>query len=109
VLNHTDVLEEYFDIMGLDKRKDNVFYFREYKKFINDNVNKDDWQKTYVEYLVYKRNNFIIRLLFCPLCLSVWLSFINCVLLGSFQNTLVVAFFGCLGYFSLHYLVKNST
>jgi hypothetical protein len=108
VFHHTYVFEEYFELLGLEKSKLNLFYFAEYKKFIERNANEGDWQMSYTGYLGHRRNNFIVRLLLCPFCVSFWLSLVGSLLIGSVFSTLVVSFLACLAYFLLHSLVKLS-
>ena len=75
--HHSDVVEEYLDLLS-PHHQTNLLYFREYKDYVKANANPDDWQLSYRDYLIRRRNTFFIRLIYCPLCLSFWLSVVCC-------------------------------
>lgn len=108
VFQRSNMLEEYFDLLSIDKISFNLFYFKEYKNFLAKNAALDDWKTTYNDYLIYRHSSFFIRLIYCPLCLSFWLSLFICCLMNLLWATLVIAFLSCACYFILHSLVKLS-
>ena len=69
----TDAAVEYTDLLTFGGRfgKKNVEYWN--KKVTSP------FPLTYPLYLKMKYNNFFIRLITCPICLSVWLSIIHCI------------------------------
>ena len=59
---------EYLEVLGLDM----AFGAREYKKASSE----VSYHMRYTDFLLLKYNSFFIRLITCPLCLSVWISVI---------------------------------
>ena len=46
-------------------------------------LKNEDPSLTYISFLVnYHYENFFVRLITCPICFSVWLSIIACILIG---------------------------
>jgi hypothetical protein len=101
---NTYVFEEYAELFKFDKL--NLFYFKDYKWFIKKNENKEDWKVSYQGWLEQKHNNFFIRLILCPICLSLWLALIGCLLFSKILFIFFVSFMSCFGYFFLKLLVK---
>ena len=64
----SDAFVEYFDLLKLDM----AFGIRSYKKLRGE----VSYPMSYPDYLLLKHNSFLIRLITCPLCLSVWTSVI---------------------------------
>lgn len=70
----SNALVEYLEVLGLDI----AFGAREYKKASSE----VSYQMRYTDFLLLKYNSFFIRLITCPLCLSVWIS----VIISGFNN-----------------------
>lgn len=64
----SDALAEYLEVLGLDI----AFGVREYRKASSE----VSYHMRYTDFLLLKYNSFFIRLITCPLCLSVWISVI---------------------------------
>jgi hypothetical protein len=64
----SDALAEYLEVLGLDI----AFGVREYRKASSE----VSYHMRYTDFLLLKYNSFFIRLITCPLCLSVWVSVI---------------------------------
>lgn len=65
-----------------------------YKDF--DAKRKDDASLTYIKYLRQYHNNFFIRLITCPICLSVWVGIILSILFIHFYMLPINVIFGLL-------------
>lgn len=63
----TDAWLEYCRLFKLDR----ISYYTDY-----DKKHKEDLTLTYLLYLRMYHNRFFIRLITCPICLSVWLGII---------------------------------
>lgn len=63
----TDAWLEYTRVFHLD-------WLSKYKEF--DSKNKEDASLTYLHFLRRDHNNFFVRLITCPICLSIWLGII---------------------------------
>ncbi len=59
---------EYLELLRLDM----AFGVREYKK----SSSEVSYHMRYTDFILLKYNSFFIRLITCPLCLSVWISVI---------------------------------
>ena len=59
---------EYLELLRLDM----AFGVREYKKASSE----VSYHMRYTDFLLLKYNSFFVRLITCPLCLSVWISVI---------------------------------
>ena len=70
----SNAIVEYLDVLGLDI----AFGVREYKKASTE----VSYHMSYTDFLLLKYNSFFVRLITCPLCLSVWVS----VIISSFTN-----------------------
>lgn len=64
----SDALAEYLEVLGLDI----AFGVREYRKASSE----VSYHMRYTDFLLLKYNSFFIRLITCPLCLSMWISVI---------------------------------
>ena len=53
-----------------------------YKDF--DAKHKEDFSLTYIKYLRQYHNNFFVRLVTCPVCLSVWIGIVLSILFMHF-------------------------
>jgi hypothetical protein len=61
----TEAVLEYAKLFGLGK----IFYEKEYEKFAKTNMFLG-----YHDFLLKKHNCFVMRLITCPVCLTVWMS-----------------------------------
>ena len=64
----SDALAEYLEVLGLDI----AFGVREYRKASSE----VSYHMRYTDFILLKYNSFFVRLITCPLCLSVWISVI---------------------------------
>ena len=64
----SDALAEYLEVLGLDI----AFGVREYRKASSE----VSYHMRYTDFILLKYNSFFIRLITCPLCLSIWISVI---------------------------------
>lgn len=69
----TNAVVEYGKLLGLK----NLLWIDSYEKYVCDNLEGD-----YVTFLACKHNNFLIRLITCPLCLGVWYCFLASLPMG---------------------------
>lgn len=65
----TNAFPEYLTLFGLGT----LFYVNEFNK-----IKADEFDGTYVDFLslYYKETSFFIRLIICPVCVSVWFGII---------------------------------
>lgn len=66
----TDGFVEYSRLLGFD----GISFYRDF-----DEKSEHDVSLTYHQYLRYYHNCFIVRLVTCPICLSVWLGLVICL------------------------------
>tara|TARA_R100000008_G_scaffold84320_1_gene71438 strand:- start:1025 stop:1378 length:354 start_codon:yes stop_codon:yes gene_type:complete len=69
----TEALLEYAKLLGLSK----LIKIDEYEKESNNNP-----FFTYHDFLLKKHNSFIMRLITCPICLTVWMSIFSAYFFG---------------------------
>jgi len=63
----------------------------------------------YLLYLNKTYNNFITRLISCPICFGFWISLICSILIGSIKYILVYAFISLVLYYIIKILTKLSS
>lgn len=95
----TDFIYEYSNLLKLKLPKIDQY----------DKIIESGGQSQYLKFLrgVYSKN-FFIQGLSCPICLSVWISFIFTLLSWNILNYSLINFGGLLGYFGLKLLMKYS-
>ena len=71
----TDAWLEYCRILHLDR----ISFYKDYEA-----KKHEDATLTYLTYLRREHNSFFVRLITCPICLAVWLSFVPAALTSVF-------------------------
>jgi hypothetical protein len=81
----TEAFVEYCRIMNMN-------YISKYKDY--DLKRKEDVSLTYLTYLRQYHDGFLVRLITCPICLSVWISILLCFMF--FQAAIPIVIIGSL-------------
>ena len=92
----TNGFYEYCRMLGLGR------FFKGYKNFIETMAPST----TFVEYLMIKNDCFFVRLISCPICLSVWASVIIALLNSSVWVFFINFYLSLVSYFILKILIK---
>jgi hypothetical protein len=96
----TDVFVEYAEFFKLK--------FLKYKEYREISILGNIGPKSYPEFLQFKWNNFIFKILNCNICLSVWLNLIFYIFWGlNFKYLGLTIFFSWIIYHFLQKFIKN--
>jgi hypothetical protein len=80
----TEVYIEYCRLFGLNI----ISNYKDYEE-----KRKNDASLNYIKYLRQYHNNFFIRLITCPICVSIWISIIMTIIVGH-GVAFPISFFG---------------
>jgi hypothetical protein len=90
----TDAFVEYCRLFHLSKL---------FKIDLFDEAYKKNFELTYHHFIKRYHDCFFVRLIMCPVCLSVWLSIIFCIIFSCFINIPIV----CISSLVVYYLLKT--
>ena len=105
--NHTDFFVEYCHFFGLWS----LFKICDYEKYKVESStglggNPDI---SYLEYLALEHSSFFVRLITCPICLSVWLNGVSAVFISkNFQSFALNLWLSLFLYFIIKLVMKKS-
>tara|TARA_Y100001938_G_scaffold8794_3_gene10756 strand:- start:1081 stop:1434 length:354 start_codon:yes stop_codon:yes gene_type:complete len=97
--HNTEVFVEYVSLFGLGK----LFYIKDYKEEQEVNPLMD-----YETFLLTNHNNFLVRLITCPICLSVWFNIFACLVHKNFEAFFLLLWLTWLFYFSIKVIINKS-
>lgn len=80
---------EYCELLHLTK----LFYLSDYLQMV-----KEGATLSYLDFLVEFHNSFFVRLITCPICVSVWAGFFVGLLTGTIWCSSVYSLFGLITY-----------
>lgn len=78
------------------------FYTYDYEKKLEQNPDL-----TYIDYLRVYHDSFYIRLITCPLCLSIWLNVLTCLFFTNFSLFFLNAWLSLILFYSLSIFIKK--
>ena len=91
--------------------------FVEYLNFFNlgyhfythdfEEKQKKNLELNYISYLKIYHDSFYIRLITCPICLSVWLNLLACLIFYNFSNFFISAWLSLFLFYLLSVLIKK--
>lgn len=96
----TDAFIEYGRLFGLSKR----FKFKEFQ----DKKLVEPYLLTYPQFLRITYSNFFTRMVSCPLCLSVWMAIMFCILGNCISLLPLICVGSWLGYYTLNFLIDHA-
>ncbi len=76
-------------------------------EFIKVRQETQDPSLTYLTFIAEHYDCFLVRLITCPICLSIWLGFILSIFLASFKLCLAISFLGLSLYYALIRLMRH--
>jgi len=92
----TEAFVEYARLFGLSK-------LLEIDKFDNRTM----YELTYPAFLLVNHNNFLTRLISCPICLGVWLNIFVCLYFRDFTFFFIKILISLLLYFIVSVIIKK--
>jgi hypothetical protein len=104
---HTDGFAEWCYFLGI-RSEFAIEKFYKHNQVLKE-YNKKDYQEiSYIDFLrlAYK-DNFFIKLITCPVCITCWLSSFVSFYFKSFWLSFPIGFFALLGYFILVLVCKS--
>lgn len=107
---NTDFFIEYVSLLKLNKY--NLFYSQDYFEYINPKniaLETDRINLSYLQFIQRTHNNFFVRLISCPLCLSLWMSLFFAWITLSFLTFLATAYLGSFFYYLLKSIIIFSS
>jgi hypothetical protein len=99
IWHNTDVFVEYMSLFKMDK----FFHIRVYKKEQEMNPMID-----YETFLLTNHNSFFIRLITCPICVSVWLNLFACAIHKNLELFFILLWLTWLFYFGIKFIITKS-
>jgi hypothetical protein len=96
----TDAFIEYGRLFGLSKK----FKFKEFQ----DKKLVEPYLLTYPQFLRITHNTFITRLISCPICLTVWMTLVFCILGGCIYLLPLLCVTSWFVYYLLTFLIDHA-
>jgi len=94
----TEAFVEYARVFGLSK-------LLEVDKFDDRSM----FELTYPAFLLVNHNNFLTRLISCPICLGLWLNIFVCLFFEDFSFFFIKVIFSILLYFIVSVMIRKES
>tara|TARA_Y100000593_G_scaffold49908_1_gene94030 strand:+ start:1927 stop:2301 length:375 start_codon:yes stop_codon:yes gene_type:complete len=105
--NHTDFFVEYCNLFGLDELF-KVRSYEQYKEEAATGLTGGNPDINYLNYLLIKHDSFFVRLITCPICLSVWMNIIAGIYIEDFKAFVINLWLSLFLYFIIKLVMKKS-
>jgi hypothetical protein len=99
IWHNTEVFVEYLTLFRLD----NFFHIKKYKEKQETNSMID-----YETFLLTNHNGFFVRLITCPICVSVWMNLFACAVHKNLEAFFLLLWLTWLFYFSIKLIINRS-